>query len=335
MKKNQFDNKQLSIIIPNFNSEIYLEETLQSIQNQTNPKWECIIVDDGSSDSSPQIAKSYCEKDNRFKLLYRNREPKGESSCRNIGIENAQFDYVMFIDSDDLLVSDCVENRINNMQKNTDLLIHGTDYYYQDGTRKQIRTLKEGNDYLSKFLRFEFPWQVCSPTWNKDFLKKIGGFNESYVNMVDPQLHIRALKEPNINIIYKPEFRDTLYRKIPQRKDYKEDVYYYKMTSSLINLLKENIHNFKVTKYQNDVLYGVGRVLANLIYFRNNFKKNNNEIKEILQYINESGIITAKEITKINKILAVNKLIPKNLNQRYIRFLNRKLFIFSLTNKLS
>ena len=96
----------VSIVIPLYNRAELIAETLQSVLMQFYQNWECIVVDDGSTDNSFQVIKSLFEKDNRIKVYERNREPKGASTCRNIGIEKSNGEYIIFLDSDDLLDSD-------------------------------------------------------------------------------------------------------------------------------------------------------------------------------------------------------------------------------------
>ena len=91
----------VSIIIPSFNREILIQETLDSVLQQTYPRWEAIVIDDGSLDKTCEVVQSYSDKDQRIKLIKRDRQPKSASVCRNIGIENAKGKYALFLDSDD------------------------------------------------------------------------------------------------------------------------------------------------------------------------------------------------------------------------------------------
>ncbi len=93
--------KLLSIIVPVYNSEKYLENCLNSIAAQTYRQWECLLIDDGSSDSSSDICKKFVEDDNRFK--YFKKENGGVADSRNYGLERIQGEYVSFVDNDDLL----------------------------------------------------------------------------------------------------------------------------------------------------------------------------------------------------------------------------------------
>ncbi|MBF0597491.1 glycosyltransferase family 2 protein [Faecalibacter rhinopitheci] len=105
----------LSIIIPTYNRADLIGETLDSIIAQTYANWECIIVDDGSTENNINIIDEYCAKDPRFKLFERKKynKPKGANACRNIGLEQCVGDYVIFFDSDDIMYNNHLEVKIN------------------------------------------------------------------------------------------------------------------------------------------------------------------------------------------------------------------------------
>lgn len=106
-------NHKVSIVIPNYNRETLIGETFDSIIAQTHQNWECIIVDDGSTDHSVQVIQNYVQKDSRFILIERTSDyPKGANSCRNIGLKNAVGDYIIFFDSDDLMMPHHVESKL-------------------------------------------------------------------------------------------------------------------------------------------------------------------------------------------------------------------------------
>ena len=93
----------LSIIIPCYNQSQFLDQALQSVFNQTYLNWECIIINDGSTDHTEEIANEWVSKDNRFIYFY--KENRGVSSARNFGLEKVNGKYLQFLDSDDLLDS--------------------------------------------------------------------------------------------------------------------------------------------------------------------------------------------------------------------------------------
>ncbi len=97
----QGDNILVSVIIPAYNQGAFLAETLDCVLAQTYENWECIIVNDGSTDNTEDVALAYCAKDKRFG--YVKKENGGLSSARNAGLDVAKGDYIQFLDSDDLI----------------------------------------------------------------------------------------------------------------------------------------------------------------------------------------------------------------------------------------
>ena len=111
----------ISVVIPAYNAEQFLDETLESVLSQTYENWECIIVNDGSTDNTESIAKKWCEKDARFRYFY--KENSGASDTRNFGIKEARGEYIAFLDADDLYMPNflkvCLENLV---EKDVDLV---------------------------------------------------------------------------------------------------------------------------------------------------------------------------------------------------------------------
>ena len=97
----------ISIIIPVYNVEEYLERCLQSVISQNYSDIEILLIDDGSTDRSPQICDSFAMKDNRVEVTHTMNN--GVSVARNIGVKKAKGDYLMFVDSDDYLTGDAIE----------------------------------------------------------------------------------------------------------------------------------------------------------------------------------------------------------------------------------
>ena len=97
----------ISIVIPVYKVELYLEKCIESIINQTYKNLEIIIVDDGSPDNCPQICDEYSKKDKRIKVIH--KENGGLSDARNAGIDIATGKYIAFVDSDDYVSDDYVE----------------------------------------------------------------------------------------------------------------------------------------------------------------------------------------------------------------------------------
>lgn len=122
MNKN---NPLISIVIPVYNTEDYLEKCLDSLINQTLKKIEIIVVNDGSTDGSLKILEDYSKRDKRIKLI--NKKNEGQSIARNVALENVNGDYIAFIDSDDYIDLDAYEKLYKFIKDNdNDMVICDT-----------------------------------------------------------------------------------------------------------------------------------------------------------------------------------------------------------------
>lgn len=132
--------EKISIVIPVYNVEKYIEKCINSIKNQTYKNFEAIIVDDGSQDESINIAKKLATGDDRF--VFYTKENGGLSSARNFGIEKVTSDYITFIDSDDFITEDYLEYLYSLIKKyNVKLSICSLYNYFE----KSGKTLALGN----------------------------------------------------------------------------------------------------------------------------------------------------------------------------------------------
>lgn len=150
-------NELISIIVPIYNVEDYLRECLDSIQKQTYPNFECIMVNDGSTDNSKQIAEEYLV-DSRFRLI--NQSNQGLSGARNTGIKhlNVNSSFVSFVDSDDYIRSTFLEKMTAQIEEGVDIIEglfeqnhDGNIYYFpQSGPYKVVlETTVEKLEYLA------------------------------------------------------------------------------------------------------------------------------------------------------------------------------------------
>ena len=110
----------ISVIVPVYNVEEYLEECLNSIQHQTYTDIEVILVNDGSRDGSKEICERYCRLDSRFHLI--NQENKGLSGARNRGMTESKGEFITFVDSDDVVSAKYLENLYAYMTEEIDLI---------------------------------------------------------------------------------------------------------------------------------------------------------------------------------------------------------------------
>lgn len=190
-------NPLVSIIIPTFNRETLLSETLDSVLNQTYQYWECIVVDDGSSDNTKKIVNKYLVSDKRFIFAERQRKPKGANTCRNIGIEKAKGNYVIFLDSDDLLRNFCLSSRISEISMNPDYYawIFQRENLIHDSGEIVKNNVILNNNIVENFFKLNPPWQTTSSILKIDIIKKINGFDEKLPRLQDVDFYVRLIRE--------------------------------------------------------------------------------------------------------------------------------------------
>jgi glycosyltransferase involved in cell wall biosynthesis len=121
----KISQNKVSIIVPCFNQSDFLDECLNSVYKQTYKNWECIIVNDGSTDNTDLISRKWIEIDKRFK--YVQKENGGLSSARNAGLSKAEGDFIQFLDSDDLLNQQKLELQLSFFSEMIDIVI--CDYF--------------------------------------------------------------------------------------------------------------------------------------------------------------------------------------------------------------
>lgn len=115
---------KISIIVPVYNTEKYLDRCIQSILAQTYINFELLLVDDGSTDSSSAICDQYAEQDSRIRVFH--KENGGASSARNIGLDNAQGEWITFVDSDDMVKNDYLYAMISH--PDADLIVSSFEF---------------------------------------------------------------------------------------------------------------------------------------------------------------------------------------------------------------
>lgn len=159
-------NPMISVIVPVYKVEKYLRECIDSILNQTYTDYELILVDDGSPDRCPEICDEYTKRDNRVKAIHKTNA--GVSSARNTGIEFSQGEYIAFVDADDSMDADFLEQGITALESSKlDVYISGVimEMWYQEKivhfqrysiNKSAILSVKE----LMELMEIRYP-QIC------------------------------------------------------------------------------------------------------------------------------------------------------------------------------
>lgn len=152
-------NPLVSIIIPVYNGEKWLSNAINSAIEQSYKNIEIIIIDDGSSDKSLSICKSFCF-DKRVKVF--TKKNGGQSSARNLGLLHSQGDYVMFLDCDDTLVNNACEVSVSALKSDTDFVLYGFNVYNKGFLlRTPHPKILSYNGEYDKFMSFS--WLLASP----------------------------------------------------------------------------------------------------------------------------------------------------------------------------
>ncbi len=140
----------ISVIVPIYNVEKYLKECLLSIQNQTYKHLQIILVDDGATDKSAEIAQKFVKEDSRFQLF--KQENKGQSAARNVGMKHATGTYLSFVDADDFLAADFYQTLLTHIE-NADVVQIGYMRIQENGAILSPRFPRNRYQYVAPWTR--------------------------------------------------------------------------------------------------------------------------------------------------------------------------------------
>ena len=169
-------NALVSIIIPTFNRAHLLGETLNSVINQTYSNWECIVVDDGSSDYTEQLMEFYIQKDPRIIFVRRpDNRPKGANACRNYGFEMSTGEYINWFDSDDLMTRDHIESKLDLIQeRELEFVVARTQNFENNQTLEPyIYEKKVYGVKASDFILLKIHWYTYDVMLRREIAEKI------------------------------------------------------------------------------------------------------------------------------------------------------------------
>lgn len=244
------DNSLVSIIIPVYGVERYLDTCINSVLGQTYKNIEIILVDDCSPDSCPVICDRFSRQDSRIRVIHK-KENQGLGFARNTGLEAANGEFIYFIDSDDYIESNLIEKAVSAFETNTEMVIFGINRVHEDknGNVKKIEKLtperaesetrKETADIFAMLNRskaFPFAWNKlyrkafldkCGTKFEKtklieDFLFNIDLFSKaSYIKVLSDNLYnYRKPSHETLVSAYAPEYFELCKRKYSLEKEY-------------------------------------------------------------------------------------------------------------------
>jgi glycosyltransferase involved in cell wall biosynthesis len=189
-------NALVAVITPTKNRLKLLCEAMDSVRRQSFDGWEHLVVDDGSDDGTAEEVARRAAADPRIRYLHRTAETSGANVCRNIGIRESGAEFIIFLDSDDMLRPHCLNRRVEIMQRNSSLdfsVFRAGVFVESVGDLKRLYHPQNPGDDLLRFLAHECVWEISGPIWRRSFLEEIGCFDETLLSMQDLELHVRAL----------------------------------------------------------------------------------------------------------------------------------------------
>lgn len=285
----------ISIIIPVYNVEAYLEECLESLENQSYKNFEAIVIDDGSKDKSGKICDKYAQNDKRIKVIHKKNE--GVSKARNVGLDIANGKYITFLDADDYLHVDGLKNLLETIKENqSDIAISGVKDI-KDGieirSNPKIKATLNREEMLKMF--FEERAFQCV-IWAKIYTKEIIGkerFDETLTIAEDFDFIYRIFKKMQKGMIntyklsYYYRIRSGSLMRQKYNKKFENEIELSKKVLEDIKIHFPNLVPYSIRRYQRIILSCVDK------YFR---EKNEIEgVEYLLKRLNEYPIRLAKK----------------------------------------
>jgi glycosyltransferase involved in cell wall biosynthesis len=133
----------VSVVVPAYNYGELLPQALESVLSQTYVNWECVIVDDGSTDDTRETAEQWCQRDRRFRYLF--QENRGPSAARNLGIRNSSGDFLQFLDADDRLMPEKLELHVRYLDNHPESdIVYGPAAFFRSETPDSLMVSLEG-----------------------------------------------------------------------------------------------------------------------------------------------------------------------------------------------
>jgi len=308
-------NSLVTIIIPVFNRSTLILETLESINSQTYKNWECIIIDDNSTDNTVEVVKNYCiDKKNISVRILPDSYVKGACSCRNYGFVLAKGDYINWFDSDDIMHVDFLKHKVEKLSSNPviDAVISKTAFFKSSA---DTITGYEKRTYLSKniledFISLKVSWYLPDVMWRKSFLIDKPLFDEELLMGQDRFFHIKLLSFlPNLVLVdeyltFYRKHNDSISATYFNKNHTNKTISHFKSVVKLVSFLKaKNVLNKQMKiSFQSAAVYYLPHTYN---------KKINSELKKYLKQLFVFNIYSIKNMLKFYLALVSYKSIGK------------------------
>lgn len=323
----------VSVIIPVYNVEKYIEQCINSILNQTYKNIEIVIVDDGSTDNSYNIIKKYIKSSDNIRYI--KQDNQGVSEARNKGLNKARGEFILFVDPDDYLELDCIEKMINKIKSTqSDIVISGFRAFYENkknADKYHIYSLSDKVYNSEEVINMLLEQIVKGYVWDKLFRREslikhnfkfekgryvqdwFPVFKEIYmsrtISFIDSPLYNYRLREGSTVHKRNMKITEDYYHATMSIKEY--------IINNHINVNKRSMNTFKINTFYNLIRnYYVGYEHKNKrkVYksFKNSdYNKSNIHLKDILLNNNSSKIVKIKIIMWKLKIFHIIYLVKK------------------------
>lgn len=317
----------VSIIIPTFNRVDLLVETLDSVLKQIYENWECIIIDDGSTNNTLHTIQKYIELDGRFRFFSRpDHLTKSGNSCRNFGYEMSRGEFINFFDSDDIMLPDFLSSRAHKFSNALLQMVFATYTVTDDQLNftKQDKFVIKDN-LLKAYLFWECPLLTASVLFRKDFLANKVLFDATIKRGQETDFFLNVFKNVSVEdytLIDKPTFLYRLHDNTITAKTISYDPDY---SDSLIRIRSKAY--FISTKQSDDEI----KINSHLHLILLLFKAIKNGDRNALTTFNFYYLKRSKDLTKSNKLeikvisflLSFTNKTPKFFEKRWIGFISK------------
>jgi len=192
----------VSIYITNYNYELFIEQSIQSVLNQTLTNFELLIIDDGSTDGSKNIIEKYRDHP-KISIIY--QQNKGLNITNNVAMRAARGKYLMRLDADDYLVPEALEKMYEILESNEQLGLVFPDYFYVDAEGK-ITGEERRHNFNEDVSLYDLPAHGACTMIRLEFLKVLGGYNESFTCQDGYDLWIKFISHHKVTNINEPLF---------------------------------------------------------------------------------------------------------------------------------
>lgn len=281
----------VSIIIPTYNRAHLIGETLDSVLEQTYTNWECIVVDDGSTDDTSIIVNKYCSTDQRFNYFKRpSNRLKGANACRNYGFELSKGEFINWFDDDDIMIISFIDLKVKNiLSSNTDFLFSKSNDFDLNGNEKPMFNVSNNAHQINavNFVTQKIVWCTL------DFFSK-----RKYIENVKFNENLKSGQEYNFFCKYLQQDVDGFYLNVV--------------------LAKRRVHSSSIQQKQakNDSVYALNKYL---VYFTTYIEIKTKATETELDFLLNLAISRAYDLSVLNQsIPEKTKLLSTVFKQKGI-----------------